>query len=870
MMDRDRWDRIQELFHQAVDLPRQDQTQFLEQACGGDQELIHDVAAMLDEDARGGSLLDRDVSHVADSVLGAHPDIPIRQIGRYRILSMLGEGGMGVVYLAERDDLGGLVAIKILRDAWLSPARRARFVTEQRTLAQLNHPSIARLYDADSIAGGTPWFAMEYVEGVPLTDYCKQRKCTIPERLRLFREVCEAVRHAHLHAVIHRDLKPSNILVRPDGGVRLLDFGIAKQLDRFDTGAGGAADQTRTGLRLMTPAYAAPEQIRGQRVGIYTDVYSLGVVLYELLAGKLPFDLSNRAPGEVEKMILDEEPERPSRIADLDVLCLTAMHKDPQRRYSSVEALIRDIDHYLKSEPLDARPDTWRYRAGKFVGRNRRAVIAASITIAIVFGLAIFFTVRLATARTRTLAAAARTERIQRFMLNLFEGGDKEAGPAENLRVITLLDRGVQEARDLNNEPEVQAELYQTLGRIYQKLGKLDRADTLLGAALERRTSLFGKNSAETADSLVALGLLRIDQEQLPEAERLVREGLEMSKRWRPKNDPAIAIATTALGRVLEERGSYDQAVPILEEAVRISSTEGPTNPDLANSLNELASVHFYAGRYTTAGALFQRVLDMHRRLYGAGHPLVADDLINLGAVQVDLGYYAEAEKLERQALDINLAYYGSSHPQMAHNWTVLGRTLVYEKRLDEAVDALGKALPIEEQAYGPVSREVASVLNEQGSVAMAREHYADAEASFQRMAEIYRTVYHNHHYLIGIALSNLASVYVERKQYSKAEQIYNEAIQVFTETLPPGHLNTAIAEIKLGRALVRDRRYSEAEGHILSGYAILSKQANPSVSYLQKARQDLISVYDALKQPDKARRYRAELAAADGKPAAR
>jgi tetratricopeptide (TPR) repeat protein/predicted Ser/Thr protein kinase len=856
MMDGARWTRVQKLFGDAVDLPRSEQQAFLERECGGDQALLTEVLAMIGEDARGDSLLDRDVSHVANQFLGEAPSF--KQAGPYRIVRMLGEGGMGVVYLAERDDLGNLVAIKILRDAWLSPARRERFLTEQRTLAQLNHPSIARLYDANTLPDGTPWFAMEYVEGIPLTKYCEH--LSMKERLWLFREVCEAVQHAHLHAVIHRDLKPSNVLVRPDGTLRLLDFGIAKQLDRFDA----PADRTRTGLRLMTPAYAAPEQIRGDRVGVYTDVYSLGVVLYELLAGKLPFDLADRTPGESEKMILEQQPERPSSIPDLDVLCLTAMHKDPERRYISVEALIRDIDHYLKSEPLEAQRDTVRYRARKFIARNRRSVTAAAIVLTLVIGLVAFFTVRLTIARNRALAEAARTQRIQRFMLNLFEGGEKETGPGDNLRVITLLDRGVQEAQDLNSEPSVQAELYQTLGSIYQKLGKLDRADSLLGSALDRRISLFGKDSAETADTLVALGLLRIDQERLPDAERLIREGLATAKRHAPRDDPSLANATTALGRVLEERGSYDQAVPVLDEAVRLSSKQSAVNPDLAAALNELASVHFYAGRYTVADSLFRRVLQMHRQLHGDRHPLVADAMINIGAVQQDLGYYSEAEKFERQALEINQAYYGGDHPQMAHNLTVLARTLIHQNRFDEAVDALEKALPIEERAYGPVSRQVASALNELGNVAMAREQYDDAEPRFRRMVDIYRAVYNNHHYLIGIALSNWAGVYMGRKQYARAEQLYQEAIQVFAETLPADHLNMGIAQIKLGRALVREKRFGDAEGHLTSGYAILAKQANPSVGYLQKAREDLVSVYDALKQPEKAKRFQTELAAAN------
>jgi len=270
-MDSIRWERIQSIFHQAVELSEPEQASFLKSACGDDGALLADVLAMVHEDAHGNSLLDHESGHVAHHILDveAPPILSAEQLGPYRVVRPLGQGGMGVVFLAERQDLGNRVAIKLLRDAWLSPARRERFASEQRMLAQLNHPSIAQLYDADVLTDGTPFFVMEFVEGVPLTDYCTQNKCSLESRLKLFRSVCEAVQYAHAQAVIHRDLKPSNILVKKDGTVRLLDFGIAKQIETLDP----SPDPTMTGLRLMTPAYAAPEQIRGERVGVQSDVY---------------------------------------------------------------------------------------------------------------------------------------------------------------------------------------------------------------------------------------------------------------------------------------------------------------------------------------------------------------------------------------------------------------------------------------------------------------------------------------------------------------------------------------------------------------------------------------------------------------------
>jgi serine/threonine-protein kinase len=402
----------------------------------------------------------------------------------------------------------------------------------------------------------------------------------------------------------------------------------------------------------------------------------MGVVLYEVLTGRLPFEIAGRTSAEVEKLILQQDPERPSVTArresipwasgvgrsawaDLDVLCLTAMHKDPSRRYSTADALIRDVDHFLTGAPLDARPDSVGYRSSKFVRRHWRPLTAAAAVLIAVIGLVTFYTVRLTIARNTAVTEAARTQRIQRFMLNLFSGGDEAAGPADELRVVTLLDRGVQEARSLDAEPVVQAQLYQTLGSMYQKLGKLDRADPLLRSALDQRRRLLGNDDPEVTESLVSLGRLR---EAKPRSTRRSGSCVRHSRRTRRCSVPVMQTwprDTTALGQILESRGAYDKAIPVLEEAVALNSQPGSEPLDLAASLSELANTQFYVGHYDVSETLNKRVIEIYRRTYGEKHPLIADALINLGAIDQERGRFDVAEQFHRQALDIYRAWYG-------------------------------------------------------------------------------------------------------------------------------------------------------------------------------------------------------------------
>jgi eukaryotic-like serine/threonine-protein kinase len=870
-LDARRWHRTRELFDAALLLPTGDARRvFVLQAAGDDAELANEVLAMLAADAEECSLLDRDVEQVASSMLAATVPPPGTRIGRYTVKRFLGEGGMGVVCLAEREDLGSVVAIKILRDAWLSPARQQRFRDEQRLLARLNHPGIARLYDADTLSDGTPWFAMEFVAGVALTDYCRVHDCSLDRRLQLFRQACEAVRYAHAHAIIHRDIKPSNILVTDEGSVKLLDFGIAKQLDAAD----GSSGKTRTMLRLMTPAYAAPEQLVGSEVGVQADVYSLGVVLYELLTGVLPFASADVPTPDAASQVIRAPPVKPSvragitakaGWADVDLLCLTAMHADHSRRYSSVEALLRDVDRFLGHEPLEARGDKFTYRAGKFLRRNWQVASVTAVALVIGIVLSVLFTIGLTSARDAALAEAARTERVQRLMTNIFQGGDALAGPHVEMKVTEMLERGVLEAEAMTSDPSVQAELMHNLANIYRQLGILDKADALYGKSLDRRTEVFGRNSPEVAESLVAIGLLRVDQAELDAGETLIREGLALAESLLPPDHPAVIAASLALGQALRERGAHDDAIGVLEQTIARQSAWNTTPIDRASALAALADAHYSAGHYDESRAIYNDVLEQHRAIVGDQHPLVAGTIASLAAIEQDLGFYDKAEALARDALAINESYYGADSPHTADNLTSLGRALLYQGKYDEASAALERALAVQEKSLGPMHPLVAEAVNELGNILAMQERYAEAAANFQRSANIYTSVHGERHYFVAIALSNVAYMKMKQGDYSGAELLFRPVIQMFVDSLGADNVNTGIARIKLGRTLRLAGRLQDAEIESLAGYEILAKQASPSISYLRAARDDLVLIYEATERPKEAQRLREEIAALEG-----
>ena len=667
-LDPDRWQRAQEVFHAALERPSEEREGFIEAACN-DAELVAFVRAMLAADAHDGSALELDAATTADALLQTLQP-PGRTLGHYILGEPLGEGGTSVVYRAHRADLGINVAIKILRDAWISPSRRERFLAEQRTHASLTHPAIARLLDADTLEDGTPFFVMEYVDGTPITRHCRDRALSVVARLQLFRALCDAVQHAHAHAIVHRDIKPSNVLVTTDGHAKLLDFGIAKHLHEFQS----EATLTQVGLRSMTPAYAAPEQIRGEPIGVYTDVYALGVLLHEMLTGERA-STSRASPVDERPVIglVDGNGRALSRTerADLACICATAAHEDPARRYASVEALSRDVDRFLGRLPLEARPDTFGYRAGKFMRRNRRAILATAAGAIVLLAASIAHITRLAREKQRAEFEAAKAREVTEYLVGIFEAADPyEDTDATDVRV--LLERGEARVDSLADQPALQAELLGVLGRVRLSLSDFDRAEDLL-----RRTLTMQRmqgDSLALAATLVELGRLHYYTGQYEEGASALREAVMIRSREGEAGDASLAEALDELGVLTSSLGDYAGADTLFTRALTIRrALLAAPHPDLGISLNNVAVNEFNLGRYDRAAVHYEEVIEMERALYGADHPTLATTMANYGKLLEQLGRFDEAESMLMRALEIRQARLGDDHYETTLSLSQLG-----------------------------------------------------------------------------------------------------------------------------------------------------------------------------------------------------
>ena len=900
-MTAEQWTQVQHLFEAALDRDPSERDAFLNDACGN-AAIRAEVASLLDADATPHPLLDSlalEAIALPDDLLppGILPSSGDR-VGPYQVIEPIGRGGMGAVFLAERADgqFQQRVALKLIRTGAASEALLSRFHAERQILAGLHHPNVARLLDGGVSSDGHPYFAMEHVDGLPIDAYVASRNSTTTERLRLFIDVCLAVQYAHRRLVVHRDIKPSNVLVTPDGRPMLLDFGIARVLDNSNE-TNAPSDLTRTGQAVMTPAYAAPEQVRHETVTTATDVYALGVLLYELLAERRPYDLDGCTPAEVERIVCKQVPPRPSSTApparsydltgDLDTIVMKALRKEPERRYASPEHLAGDLQRWTDGRPVHARPDTFRYRAGKFVQRHRAAVASVAAGLLLVASLITFYTVQLASERDRARVEAATASQVSQFLGDLFATAAPTASRGTEPTARDLLDDGAARIdHDLTGQPLVQSRLMQVMGEAYQDLGSFDEAASLLERALNLGREHLGPRHPDVASTMNSLAVLRQETGRYEAADSLYRQALALQQFRLGSQDTIVAATLHNWGTLLHAQGQYDRADSLYQQALDVrQALLAPGHPATASTLNEIATLHYDRGDLDAAADLYRETYELRQAHYGGDHPDVAASLNNLGMVLRHKGDFDASEDAYLSALAMRERVYDGPHPDVAHTLNHLGRLHAnrgdyaagepYARRaLDMRIDLFGeehvevtasmgnlagilsgmgdpeaaaeyyrRALDINRSLFGDEHPYVAAFTYSLGSVLHAAGRQTEAETLYRESLALHRTVLPAEHPNLAYPLLRLGTLLVETGRAPDAEGLLREAVTVRTDALGPDHWRVAAAENLLGWCLARTGRPDEARDLLQRSTEILEATHGPDDARTRAAAQRLAEI---------------------------
>jgi serine/threonine-protein kinase len=845
-MTPERWEQIEGIFAAALEQPVAARERFVAERCEGDEDLGREVVSLLNSaESAGDYFADLAGRAGVPTVDESEPDgLQGRRVGRYRLARLIGRGGMGAVYLAERDDqqFEMQTALKILPVGFESEEARLRFLSERQILARLQHRSIAQLLDGGVTDDGTPYYVMEYVEGSPIDVYCDTRELTVDERLEIFLQVCEAVQHAHRNLIVHRDLKPGNVLVTESGQVKLLDFGIARVLDPDREGAAALTQTSRA--RPMTLAYASPEQVRGETVTTASDVYALGVILYKLLAGRHPHRLPFTSPTDAERIICEEQPAPPSvalrslfdsdaggssqphpsslrklirRLSgDLDTIVMMALRKEPERRYPSVEQLAADIRRYLVGLPVSAQKDTLRYRASRFVKRNKVGVVVAvafaAMLVALV-GLALRFAVTSATQSRAIAREAETTAQISAFLIDLFKTADPLEGFGDTVRVRTILDRGagyIDEA--LQDQPEIRARLAGVLARVYGNLGLHDEAFGLHEQALDLQRQLHGGEHLDVAEGVYQLAETQRSRRNFTAAESLYVAALGLRRRL--NDDPnRVADVLGGLALTMRELNKADSAELLTREVLQIRTEAlGAAHFQTVAARLDLAYVLRAKGELDSAEAIYLSVIP-HLRTHGdSGRLLLGSAYNNLGFLYRSNEQYAEAERWYREALPL-------------------------ERRRGR------------EPNLFILLNNLAGVLYRQGK-------YTEAEEALRERVAVAEAHWPAGNWRIGNAYSALGDLFMLLGDTLQAEPLVRRRVEIYAAALGPDHGWTSHAKAVLGSCLTSLGRYAEAERLLIEGYTSLRSGSGLEDRYTQDAVTRLVTLYRAWGRNEAAERY--------------
>jgi len=844
-LDRDRWRRVSEILDTALDLPDAEREAYLDAACDGDAALREHAERLIAATDAPESFLGTPAFERAAPLIAEFSTSPYaaavegQRVGPYRLVRELGAGGMAVVWLAEREDgqFQQQAAIKFVKQGLRSREAQRRFLQERQILARLQHPAIARLLDGGVTAEGTPYFVMERVEGVPVTAHCRDRGLDSNGRLGVFLQICDAVQYAHRNLIVHRDLKPSNILVDGDGRVKLLDFGIAT-LTGDARDSGGAAETVE---RALTPKYAAPEQLRGEPVSTSTDVYALGVVLYEMLTGERPGH-SRRLHG------------------DLDRIVLKAMHEVPERRYASVEALATDVRRHLDGLPVAARGDALSYRAGKFLRRHRVASAAAMLVLlTLVAGLgATTWQAR------RAAREAKKADTVRDFLKTILAAADPEQNGGREPSLRQLLDAGAQRIEgELRDQPEVQSEVTGVIGTTYQALGEYGRAAALFRADLDRRRRIDGPRSLGAATVMTRIGDALYEESRFDEAGALYDSALSIARERLGPRAPQVAELLWDIAGVKRNRGDLAGAEAFDKEALDIyTATAGEDSLEAAGVRESLSILYAQVGRLSESAALEAQVAAARERRLSADHPHTLNSRYNLAYAYVNLGRFEDAVRVAEDVVARQRRVLGPRHDRLAVSLRVLARALDQAGRPEDALAPAAEALAIQTAEFGAVHPQVATDLVWQAIVEMHTARLAQAEADARKAlayfdahpdpradaphlrtltgtvlaeagrldeagAQIARAIAglraaHHENVFLAYALDASSDVARRRAQVDRARSLASEALPLMERTLDTQHPALSVARVHGGAAQWAAGAAVDGERLVRTGVATL------------------------------------------------
>ena len=802
-------ERSRDLFLRAADLPPHERRAFLEGECGHDLDLLSDVLSLLEYDA-------------GPVQLDGPADLVGQVIGPYTICQLLGEGGMGEVYRAEQQaPLQRQVALKVIKLGMDTREVIARFNAERQSLAILEHPGIAHVYEAGSTTNGRPYFVMEYVVGLPITEYCDRERLTVRQRLRLFSSVCQAVHHAHQKGIVHRDIKPSNVLVtRHDAEPipKIIDFGVAKTLDQ---GLRSGSVRTVLGKIIGTPEYMSPEQAIGRHIDTSTDVYSLGVLLYELLTGVLPFDAEQlRAAGAVEmQRILQNVPApRPSsRIAagaankrsaeaesltkqlqaDLDWIVLRAIEKEPAARYGSASELSADVERFLANEAVVARPPTLFYQAGKLISRHKLPVAFASIIVLLLVGFGVAMTVLYGRAETARRDAEAMTS----FYADLWAPADAyERGQKLTIEEVMRLAAN-KIPLEFRERPGLASSLRESMGNVFTSLGFYADAESVLTAVLRERRALYGPEHPSLIEPTAALARVHLEKSEYGRARDLYRDALALHERHHGSDDPGAIQITGNLAYALKSLGKLAEARALLEDAVHeLEAQYGTDHALLGPILSHLATVTRAEGKHDEAIALGKRALVLQERDLGSDHPKVAAILSNLGLAEHDAKNYEQARTLHTRALAIRERVFGRKHRYTAQSLNNLANAVSDLGDNATARQHYEEVLEIYEATVGTEHVNVAEALGNLADINLQDDRFEEAREYCLRSLALFEKLLGPEHQSVGMSLVNLGSICCEQSDFEEGRRHYQRAAAIFEKSLPADHPYQAIVRDALAR----------------------------------------------------------------------